>query len=88
MLLLVALVTAAPFFVFVVPLWTAPMPLNKPVKEITNGIGMKLVLIPATPPGKGFLRNTTPYERLGLIAPHRIVGGRTQAILSRDTYTC
>src|ERR1700733_14759300 len=54
--LLLAALVAAPFFVHIGTTWTAPVPLKKPVKEITNSIGMKLVCIE---PGKFMMGSPT-----------------------------
>jgi formylglycine-generating enzyme required for sulfatase activity len=60
-LLLSAPVAAVPFFLFF-PAWTAPVLLKKPVKEITNSIGMKLVRIE---PGKFRMGSPTDEKDRG-----------------------
>ena len=67
-LLLSALAAA----VLVIPTWTAPVPLNRPAKEIINSIGMKLVRIE---PG-AFTMGSTKKEQDAGIKDYEKTAGR------------
>ena len=71
MLFLAVLAATASFFIVVIPTWTAPVPAKKPVNEITNSIGMKLVRIE---PGK-FTMGCSKAEQEAVIAEYENVTG-------------
>jgi formylglycine-generating enzyme required for sulfatase activity len=81
---------------FVVPTWTAAVPLNRPAKEITNSIGMKLVLIPKGSFTMGSPKGETSREKeeeiqheveitkdfyLGV---HEVTQGQWKAVMGKD----